>query len=68
MRTSKHTSEFPPGVAKPAQRALASIGVTRLVDLTGHKREELLSLHGFGPKALDILERAMASRGLTFQK
>ena len=62
------TSDFPPGVAKPAQRALASIGVTRLSDLTRYRRDELLGLHGFGPRALDAVDRALASRGLEFKK
>ncbi|HEY9225637.1 MAG TPA: hypothetical protein VIP11_03250 [Gemmatimonadaceae bacterium] len=65
---SSSTSELPRGVSKPAQRALASIGVTRLAQLTRHRREELLALHGFGPKALRELERAMAELGLEFKK
>ena len=68
MSFSKPASAFPAGVAKPAQRALASIGVTRLEDLTRHRREELMALHGFGPKALDALDRALAERGLAFRK
>ena len=65
--TATPKSDFPTGVSKPAQRALASIGVTRLADLTRHSRDELLSLHGFGPKAMDALSRALESRGLAFK-
>jgi hypothetical protein len=68
MPSSKpDSSQFPPGVSKPAQRALASIGVTRLAQLTHHTRHELLALHGFGPKALTILERALAADGRSFK-
>jgi hypothetical protein len=39
-----------------------------LAQLTRHRREELLALHGCGPKALRELERAMIADGLTFKK
>ena len=67
-KSNQPTSDLPRGVGKPAQRALASIGVTRLAHLAKHRREELLALHGFGPKALGELERAMAECGLAFKK
>lgn len=61
-------SDFPPGVSKPAQRALASIGVTKVSQLTRHTKEDLLALHGFGPKAILVLEKALAERGKAFRK
>jgi hypothetical protein len=68
MPSSKRSnSEFPAGVSKPAQRALASVGVTRLAQLTQHTKRELLALHGFGPKALTILERALTAEGRSFK-
>lgn len=56
-----------PKIGAPATRALASIGVTTLQQVVEHDRAELLALHGFGPRALRILEDALAERGLTLQ-
>jgi hypothetical protein len=56
-----------PKIGAPATRALASVGITRLDALAGRSRAELLDLHGFGPKALRILEEALAERGLTMR-
>jgi len=48
-----------PKIGAPATRALASIGVTRLNQLVDHSEDELLALHGFGPRALRILKEAL---------
>ena len=56
-----------PKIGAPATRALASIGVTRLSQLVDHGADELLSLHGFGPRALRILEEALAGAGLSLR-
>ena len=55
-----------PKVSAPATRALASIGVTTLSQLTNHRVDDLLELHGFGPKAARLLREALADQGLTF--
>jgi hypothetical protein len=54
---------FPKGVSNPAKRALASVGVTELDQLTRFTEAELARLHGMGPKALGILKAALAERG-----
>lgn len=54
---------FPKGVSNPAKRALASVGVTELDQLTRFTEAELARLHGMGPKALGILRAALAERG-----
>jgi hypothetical protein len=59
-------SDFPPALAKPAQRALASAGYTRLDQLTKITEAELRALHGMGPKAIGQLREALAQRGQTF--
>lgn len=56
-----------PKIGAPATRALATIGVTDLAQLTNHTARELLALHGFGPKALRILNEALAAEGLSLQ-
>jgi len=57
-----------PKIGAPATRALASIGVTRLDQLTEHTEAELLALHGFGPRAIRILTEALAAEGLAFRE
>jgi len=49
-----------PKIGRPAEVALAQIGVRNMADLAGRSAEELLALHGFGPKALSILRDAGA--------
>jgi hypothetical protein len=56
-----------PRIGAPATRVLASIGVTTLQQVVEHDRAGLLALHGFGPRALRILEDALAERGLTLR-
>jgi len=60
------TSDLPPGLAKPAQRALAAAGYVRLEQIAGASEAELLKLHGMGPKAIEQLRRALAARELSF--
>jgi DNA-directed RNA polymerase alpha subunit len=57
-----------PKIAQPAVRALASVGITQLSQLATVSKAELLELHGMGPKALGILEEALAAKGLTFKQ
>ncbi len=53
-----------PRIGAPATRALASIGVTSLEQLAGRTSDDLLALHGFGPRALGLLAEALAAAGL----
>jgi predicted flap endonuclease-1-like 5' DNA nuclease len=48
-----------PKIGAPATRALASIGVTCLEQVADLSDAELLSLHGFGPRALRIVRDAL---------
>jgi predicted flap endonuclease-1-like 5' DNA nuclease len=57
-----------PKIGKPATRALATLGITRLSQVTRRSKAELSQLHGVGPKALGILEEALAARGQSFAK
>lgn len=65
-RTDTIQAAFPSGLAKPALRALAGAGCTRLEDLQHISESELAALHGMGPKALSLLRTAMRARGLKF--
>ena len=57
---------LPRGIGRPATRALALIGVTRLSQLTKMTEEEVLSLHGVGPKAVGILREVLQKSGRAF--
>lgn len=69
MGNSPHnqpTSDLPPGLGAPAQRALAQAGYQTLEQLAAVREADLKQLHGIGPKALETLRRALAEKGLTF--
>lgn len=70
MTAKKKTATTPglPNIGKPATRALASIGVTRLDQVARYTEAQLLDLHGFGPKALGILRSALEASGKAFEK
>ena len=55
-----------PQIGAPATRALAAQGITRLADLTHHRSEDLLALHGVGPRAIRILTAALSEQGMSF--
>ena len=55
-------------IGAPATRALASIGVTRLSQLVHHRAEDLLALHGFGPRGIELLQQAMNEQGISFRE
>ena len=59
-------NDLPAGIAQPALRALAGAGYFQLDQLTRVTEEELKQLHGVGPKALELLRRALHERGLQF--
>jgi hypothetical protein len=54
-----------PKIGAPATRALVGAGYTSLRQLAGVPRPQLEKLHGMGPKALGILEAALAEHGLS---
>jgi hypothetical protein len=60
-------SDLPAGIGRPATRALIGAGYTRLEQLTTVSEDEILKLHGVGPKALDLLRRALAAKGWAFR-
>jgi DNA-directed RNA polymerase alpha subunit len=62
----RENNDLPPELAKPAQRALTRAGYSRLEQFTKLSEEEVLQLHGMGPKALEQIRRALAARGLSF--
>jgi len=57
----------PPGVARPAHRALGSKNIGSLDELSRYSEAEIAALHGMGPKALAALRAALAERGSGFR-
>jgi hypothetical protein len=53
-----------PRIGAPATRGLNGAGYESLRQLAGVPRSELAKLHGMGPKALRILEKALEEHGL----
>jgi predicted flap endonuclease-1-like 5' DNA nuclease len=60
-------TEFPRSMGKVAPRELAVHGITRYEQLTGWSEQELLDIHGVGPKAIRILREELSARGLTLR-
>lgn len=58
--------DLPDAIGKTAARALHDAGINSLVKVSEHSQDELLALHGVGPKAIAILSEALAGRGLRF--
>ena len=58
--------DLPPGLSRPARRALAAAGYDRLEQLTTATEAELSRLHGMGPKGIRQLREALTSRGWSF--
>jgi hypothetical protein len=55
-----------PKLSAPALRALASVSVTQLEQLTTHTESEIKKLHGMGPSGMKQLREALEQRGLSF--
>jgi len=57
-----------PKLSAPARRALATLGIFRLEQVTAFSEAEIKKLHGMGPNGIEQLRRALAERGLSFAK
>ena len=58
---------LPSSIGKPASRALAAEGVERIDDVARYSEQELLAIHGVGPKAVGILKAVLQARGLSLR-
>jgi len=54
-------------VMSPAKRALLAAGLHTLAEVSEWRREDLAALHGVGPRALVLIDEAMASAGLSYR-
>ena len=57
-----------PKIGAPATRAVNAIGILSLEQFTKYSEDEIIQLHGVGPKAVRILKAALKERGLAFKK
>lgn len=55
-------------LSEPAIRALEAAGVDTLDKAAQFTGKQLLSLHGFGPKGLRLLQEALKAHGLTLKE
>lgn len=55
-------------LSAPARRALTSIGITDLKQLSAYSEKEMLALHGLGKASMPILRDALGKEGLGFKE
>lgn len=66
QKSHQQEIDLPVGLAQPARRALAGVGIQRLEQLADRSEAEIKKLHGIGPNALTQLREALTERGLSF--
>lgn len=47
-----------PNIGRPARNALLTVNITELKHLTQYTAQDILKLHGVGPKAVEMLQSA----------
>lgn len=63
-RVAAGPDALPGNLGRPATSALLTAGIATLSAASSWSARRLLALHGFGPKALRLLEAALKERGL----
>jgi hypothetical protein len=66
--THPNRDAFPPGLGRPALRALAHAGIRSVADLARWTERDLAQLHGMGPKGVIALREALSAAGMAFRK
>ena len=54
-------------VMSPAKRALLGAGLHTLDDVAQWRRDDLAALHGVGPRALELIDSALAATGRRYR-
>lgn len=57
------SADFPNAIGRPANAALVANGITTLDQVAAMTKQQLLAIHGVGPKAVRILEAELNKRG-----
>ncbi|MFS8477437.1 MAG: MmcQ/YjbR family DNA-binding protein [Micromonosporaceae bacterium] len=60
-------SDLPAAIGRPALRALRQAGLTSLAEVATRTEDELLALHGVGPRAVRILSEVLAEQGMSLR-
>lgn len=60
--------DLPNEIGKTAARELSNHGITTLKKVASHSEQELLAIHGVGPKSIRILREFMAAKGMSFAR
>lgn len=60
--------DLPVTIGRPAISALLLAGIGTLDEVANHTEQELLRLHGVGPRAIRLLREALAERQLTLRE
>ncbi|MEW6153059.1 MAG: helix-hairpin-helix domain-containing protein [Actinomycetota bacterium] len=68
LAAESFSAEFPPAVGRPANAALVHLGITTVEQLADLTEDEVLAIHGVGPKAVRALAAELAKRGLAFKR
>jgi predicted flap endonuclease-1-like 5' DNA nuclease len=58
--------ELPRSIGRPATNALHLEGIYRLDQVAERSEQELMALHGVGPRAIRLLREALAAEGTSF--
>ncbi len=53
--------DLPASIGRPALGALRAAGIDRLSEVARHREDQLLALHGVGPKAVRLCEPSWPS-------
>ncbi len=62
------TPDLPPGLGRPALRALDAAGLRTLADVAAVSEAAVLRLHGVGPRAIRLLRAALDEQHLAFRQ
>jgi hypothetical protein len=62
-RASALDVALPDSIGRTAARELATNGITTLAHVASRSEDELLAIHGVGPKCVRLLSEALAERG-----
>ena len=65
MQAADDEGGLPAGIGAPATRALHAVGYSQLRQLAGVPAADLKKLHGVGPKAVRVLQEALAQQDLS---
>lgn len=66
-RDVRPVGDLPDELGKTAPRELQAAGIDSLAKVSKHTEQELLAIHGVGPKAIRILRGVLAEKSVSFR-